>query len=293
MSSVLSPSRPLRSGQAAWAWGWLALGLAVMYVPALLALARDLWGTDRQGHGPLVLLVAGWLFWRQWPALNAADGRRPALVAGWLLLVAGLLLYVLGRSQSTYVFEIGSLIPMVAACVLLQQGGAGLRTVAFPLFFLLFVVPLPDSWVDLLTQPMKAAVSAVAEWLLRSLGYPIARTGVVLQIGQYQLLVADACAGIQSLFTLEALGLLYLNVVRHSSALRNVALAILVVPVSFTANVVRVAALCLITYHLGDAVGQGFLHQFSGLLLFLTALLLIIAVDSGLRRLSLARGGKQ
>jgi exosortase/archaeosortase family protein len=111
-------------------------------------------------------------------------------------------------------------------------------------------------------------------------GYPIARTGVILQIGQYKLLVADACAGLHTLFTLEALGLLYLNIVRHDSLFRNIALAILIVPISFTANVIRVMVLTLITYHYGDEAGQGFLHGFAGMVLFLTALLLIIGVDS-------------
>ena len=94
----------------------------------------------------------------------------------------------------------------------------------------------------------------------------------MLQIGQYQLLVADACAGLQTLLTLEALGLFYLNVVRHTSAVRNVALALLIVPISFSANVIRVIALTLVTYYFGDAAGQGFLHGFAGMVLFLTAL---------------------
>jgi exosortase B len=134
--------------------------------------------------------------------------------------------------------------------------------------------------VDALTMPMKTAVSYVTEHLLYWAGYPIARSGVVLQIGQYQLLVADACAGLHTLFTLEALGLLYLNIVRHNSWFRNIALAILIVPISFSANVIRVMVLTLITYHLGDEAGQGFLHGFAGMVLFLSALLLIIGVDS-------------
>jgi exosortase len=130
---------------------------------------------------------------------------------------------------------------------------------------------------------MKLSVSYVAEHVLFWAGYPIGRTGVMLQIGQYKLLVADACAGLHTLFTLEALGLLYLNLVRHESAARNVLLALIIMPISFTSNVLRVIVLCLITYHFGDAAGQGFLHGFAGLVLFLSALLLIIGMDSLLR----------
>jgi exosortase/archaeosortase family protein len=109
---------------------------------------------------------------------------------------------------------------------------------------------------------------------------------VILQVGPYQMLVADACAGLQTLFTLEAMGLLYLNVVQHSSLLRNITLAILIIPISFTANVIRVCALILITYYFGDEAGQGFLHGFAGMVLFLSSLLLIITADTALRQLS-------
>jgi len=135
---------------------------------------------------------------------------------------------------------------------------------------------------------MKLAASWGAEHLMFALGYPAARAGVILQIGPYQLMVADACAGLNSIFTLEALGLLYMNLMNYKSTLRNVALAILIVPISFTANVIRVIVLTLITYHFGDAAGQGFLHGFAGMVLFLAALILIISLDS-LIRVSLVR----
>jgi len=143
------------------------------------------------------------------------------------------------------------------------------------------------------TFPMKTAVSEVAEELLYGAGYPIARSGVILEIGQYRLLVADACAGLHALFSLEAMGLLYLNLVRHDSLARNVTLAILIVPISFAANVIRVITLALITYHFGDAAGQGFLHGFASIVLFLTALLLIVGVDSVLQFVPTFRRGQE
>jgi exosortase len=119
-------------------------------------------------------------------------------------------------------------------------------------------------------------------------GYPVSRAGVIINIGPYQLLVADACSGLNSLFTLEALGLLYLNVMRHESAFRNIVLALLIVPISFASNVTRVIVLSLITFHMGDAAGQGFLHGFSGMVLFLCGLMLIIGMDTLLRTMASA-----
>jgi exosortase/archaeosortase family protein len=106
---------------------------------------------------------------------------------------------------------------------------------------------------------------------------------VILQIAQYQLLVADACAGMRTLFMLEALGVLYLELVRHASWFRNIALAVLIVPISFVANVARVIILCLLTYYFGDAVGQGFLHGFAGIALFLFGLAFMVGADMLLR----------
>jgi exosortase B len=158
-----------------------------------------------------------------------------------------------------------------------------LKAMWFPLFFILFMIPLPGVLLDAVTLPMKMAVSYVAESVLFWVGYPIARAGVILQIGPYQLLVADACAGMHTLISLEALGLLYLNVVKHNSLFRNVTLAILIVPISFTANVIRVMVLTLVTYHFGDEAGQGFVHGFAGMVLFIVALMLIMSVDSMLQ----------
>ncbi|WP_373991130.1 exosortase B [Duganella sp. BuS-21] len=225
-----------------------------------------------------------WLLQRQWPAMQqAAAGQPPATRSGWALVAFALLLYIIGRSQDILMFEMGSFIVLLAGLMLMIYGGAALKHQWFPFFFMLFMIPLPSFVVDTVTMPMKMAVSYVTEHLLFWAGYPIARTGVVLQIGQYQLMVADACAGLQTLLTLESLGLFYLNVVRHTSAFRNVALAILIVPISFTANVIRVITLTLITYYFGDAAGQGFMHGFAGMVLFISALVLILALDSFLQ----------
>jgi exosortase/archaeosortase family protein len=101
----------------------------------------------------------------------------------------------------------------------------------------------------------------------------------VLSIGPYQLMVADACAGLNSMFTLEALVLLYMNLVGHKSPVRNVLLALSAIPISFCANVVRVVILVLVTFHFGDEAGQGFIHGFAGMVLFLVALMLTMTLD--------------
>lgn len=284
----MSSPHSMRLGAHALSFGWapfwiVLAGMAAMYGPSFHDLFNGIWSTDENAHGPIVLAVALWLLYTKWNDIADRIEPAPAPILGWPLVVASLLFYILGRSQDILIFEIGSLIPMLAGLILVFFGRATLLRLWFPLFFMLFMIPLPGILVDAVTQPMKMGVSWAAEHLLYALGYPIARTGVILVIGQYQLLVADACAGLHSLFTLEALGLLYLNLVRHDSFARNVTLAILIVPISFCANVIRVIVLTLITYHFGDEAGQGFLHGFAGMVLFISALILIIGVDSMLR----------
>ena len=282
MSSTPFPRNNQPAQWRADLMGWLPIiaGLAVLYVPSLADLFRGVWSKDEQMHGPIVLGISCWLMYRNWPAMLAACAGKTGSNWGWVFCIFALLLYTVGRSQDILLFEIGSVIWLLLGIILLTYGAAALKAQWFALFFMLFMVPLPGVVVDAVTLPMKMAVSYVAEVVLYNVGYPIGRNGVILQIGQYMLLVADACAGLHTLLTLEALGLLYLNLVRRDSLLRNVGLAILIVPISFTANVIRVMALSLITYHFGDAAGQGFLHGFAGMVLFLSALLLIIGFDT-------------
>jgi exosortase B len=266
-------------------WLPIIIGLAVLYVPSLYDLFRGVWSDDEQAHGPIVLAISCWLIYRKWPEMVKASVNKPAPVAGWLLLSLGLISYIIGRSQAIIQMEIGAVLPVIIGLILLTHGVAALKKMWFPLFFMLFMIPLPGILVQTVTIPLKTAVSIVAEQILYWFDYPISRTGVILQVGQYQMLVADACAGLHTLFTLEALGLLYMNLMGHESFKRNMLLASLIVPISFVSNVIRVLILILITYYFGDAAGQGFLHGFAGMTLFLSALLLIIGLDSLLGKL--------
>jgi len=261
-------------------WWPIFVGVFTLYIPTYYILFTSLWNDEDQRHGPIVLMVILFLIWQNRAYLHKSPTSPTWPKLGSIILVFGLLCYVVGRSQEILILDIGSQIPVFVGILLLTRGMRALKAMWFPLFFILFMIPLPGVFIDSVTMPMKLAVSYVAEHVLYWLGYPIARTGVILQIGQYQLLVANACAGMHTLISLEALGLLYLNLVKHDSLFRNIFLAIMIVPISFTANVIRVIVLTLITYYFGDAAGQGFVHGFAGMVLFLVALTLIIGFDS-------------
>ncbi|WP_418320796.1 exosortase B [Piscinibacter sakaiensis] len=256
----------------------LSAGLLLLYVPAYIDLAKTVWSTDEQGHGPIILAVSLWLLFIKRHDIAAAPSD-PIPWLGWPLLVSGLAFYALGRSQDIIMFEISAQIVLLVAMLLIFKGTRALRAAWFPLFFMFFMVPLPEALVAAVTAPLKSAVSAVAASLLYTLGYPVGRTGVVMTVGPYQLLVADACAGLNSMFTLEALGILYMYLMKYTNPLRNIVLAVLLIPTAFAANIVRVMILVLVTYHFGDEAGQGFVHGFAGMVLFMVALLLMLVLD--------------
>jgi exosortase B len=260
---------------------WIAIllvGLTLMYFPVFQTFLETVWAADDQGHGPIVMAVSAWLIWyqrREFAALTS----RPNWPAAAAFLAFGLFVYIAGRNQMYDTFEALSLIFILFGLVLGLKGWPAVRLLIFPLLFLCFMVPLPSFIVQTLTTPLKIAVSYVAEWVLRVFDLPVARSGVILFVGPYQLLVADACSGLNSLFTLESLGLFYMNLMGYKSKVRNVLLVVLIVPISFCANVCRVMILILVTYYLGDEAGQGFLHSLAGMTLFLVALVLLLATD--------------
>lgn len=256
----------------------LLAGLAALFVPTYMQLANEVWNNDAHGHGPMILGVCLWLLWFDRHKIFAGE-PKPAYVSGVIFLVLGLLIHVFGHSQSINMFTTGAQPIVFASCILFLHGWGALKRAWFPLFFMIFMVPLPEVVVQGITMPLKHAVSVVTEILLHWAGYPIGRAGVTLSIGPYQLLVADACSGMNSLLTLESLGLLYMRLMDYHSKARNIFLAIAIIPTSFAANVIRVIILVLVTYYFGDEVGQGFVHSFSGLVLFSVSLVSIYFID--------------
>ena len=283
MNAVLE-QRGLPEARARWQpWLLLALGLAALYVPTYVSLARSLWREDAYAHGPIILAAFAWLAWRERAALLAPAGR-PAIVPGAVALAVGLFLYVGGRTLGLTPIEVASHIPVLAGLVLLIGGFPALRRYAFALAFLLFLIPLPGFVLDAATTPLKSVVSVAVEMLLRLAGYPVERSGVVLSLGDHQMLVADACSGLNSIFSLFALGLLYTHLTGPSSRKRTAVLLAAVLPIAIAANILRVTALVLLTVHFGEEAAQGFLHGFAGMLVFLAALSMLVGLDKLISR---------
>lgn len=265
---------------------WLVAlaGFAAMYLPIYWWAFNTIWQTEEQAHGLIILLVVCWLFWQQSRAILAAT-PRPAPVPGCLAFACGLLIYFVGRALNVSILELGSQIPVLLGVLLILGGWPVVRAAWFPLIYIGFMIPLPGPLVDALTGPLKNWISVIAENLLYAAGYPIAREGVNLTIGQYELLVADACSGLHSMISLSALGLIFMYMRQRPSLWHNAIMLASILPIAFVANIVRVLVLLLITYHFGDAAGQGFLHGAAGIVLLMVALAVLLVMDGVLAKL--------
>lgn len=262
----------------------IALSVAVLAWPTLQMLATSVWTSDEQSHGPLViaaslLLLAGSR--HTLASLPSPRSRWP----GWAVLACALPLLAFARSQGFATVEVAALILAGCSILIAFKGRAGLSECAFALGFLLFAVPWPETLVVALTQPLKSAVSAVSEALLHAAGYAVGRAGVMLAVGPYEVLVADACAGLNSMFVLEAITVLYIRLFGGDDRVCSIGLAVLAVPIAFLANVLRVIVLVLLLVYLGDEAARGFVHGFAGVLLMSVALVLTFAAHALMRAL--------
>lgn len=270
------PMSRLRSFSAAT---WLLIaGIVALAVPTMLTVAKFSWSTEQGGHGPLVLATALWLLWREAPAaLRLRAPGKAWLAGGWIIFC--LLTYLVAHITGIIEIEGFALYGALLGAGYALFGGRVLRELWFPLLYLGFIFPPPDQAVAVITQPIKIAISDQAVNLLYALGYPIGSSGVSIQIAQYDLLVAAACAGLNSIISLTAICLFYIYV-RHRANWRYAGLLVLtIIPIAVFANFIRVILLILITYYFGDAAAQGFAHDFAGLVMFLISVLTIFALD--------------
>lgn len=256
----------------------LALGVLAIAVPTLVRVAQLSWSTEQGAHGPIVLATGVWLILRSREQVMAV-ARPGSSMLMWAMLVPLLLIFWLARVTSIVEVEGFAMYASLIVVAYGMIGAQSLKVIWFPLFYLLFIFPPPDTLFAMITQPLKIWISWAVVTLLYAVGYPIAGSGVSIQIGQYQLLVAAACAGVYSIISLSAVSLFYVYF-RHNSNWRYMmVLLVAILPVAVLANLVRAMLLVLVTYHFGDAAGQGFFHEFAGLTMFVVALLGIFLLD--------------
>lgn len=262
---------------------WLWLGaLAVAFTPALAALARVWLAHDYYSHGFLVPLVAFWMFQAERRSLPPAGSDRRGLVA----IAAAALVYAAGFLAGDATLQGLALVGAVAGAVLRLYGPVGLRRVAFPVAFLLFMVPVPVSILNPLIVQLQLLVSTLAVEILHVFGFSVLREGnVVLLPGDERLFVDEACSGITSIVSLLPLGVV-LAYFTERTAVRRLALVAAVIPFAMLGNLVRVLATVAGADAFGvERVTRGALHDSAGLLTFVFSCLLLIGFGALMRLL--------
>jgi exosortase B len=256
----------------------LAASFVVAYLPTYLRLAGGAWASEQEGHGPIIMAMAAWAAWQQRDRLLSIE-LRPAPVAGWVILLLSLLVMAVTRSQDLLMVEVATQIPVLLGCLLLIGGWKMARVFAFPLAFLVFSVPPPGWLLDAFTVPLKAWVSDIVSNFLYDIGYPVAQNGVMIMIGSYELMVKDACSGMNSIFVLPAIGVFYIHEFVQDDLFRKIILVLSTVPIAILANCFRVLALVLGAYYFGVDRIEGLFHDATGLALWVFALILFFILD--------------
>ncbi len=280
-AAAAASARVDRRGVSLTYLGAMATCFIVAYLPTYVKLANGPWRSEQEGHGPLIMLAAIWLAWQQRDKL-ANVNFRPALVSGWVILLLALSLMALTRSQDILMIEVATQIPVLLGCLLLLGGWPLARIFAFPLAFLVFSVPPPGWLLDAFTVPLKAWVSDVVSDFLYALGYPVAQNGVMIMIGPYELMVKDACSGMNSIFALSAIGIFYIHEFVRNNPVRKALLVLSIIPITVLANFFRVVALVLGAYYFGIDAVEGLFHDMTGIALFIFALVLFFVLDGAI-----------
>ena len=227
-------------------------------------------------HGFLVPIVGLFLVWRKREELSAPF--RPNNL-GLVVLLFGLALLFFGRLAAEYFTQRLSMIIVIAGTILFLFGRHQLKSLAFPLAFLLLMIPLPSILLQNITGPMQFFASTCAAASLEVLGIPVLREGNIIHLANTSLEVAEACSGIRSMISLLTLGVLFAyfttNVFR-----RRIVLVLACLPITVLVNAFRVSITGVLAHFYGPAAAGGFFHEFSGYVLFLLAAVLFYGVSA-------------
>lgn len=251
--------------------------LVALYAGIIPEMVREWSQNENNSHGFIIPLIAAYFLWQRRGRLLDAPVAPNA--AGLLVLVLGGLMLSLGYLATEYFTMRASLIVILAGLTLALFGTQTFRVVAFPLFFLVFMIPIPMVIYNAVAFPLKLLVSNVSVWVLKAVGVVVLREGNIIMLSDMVLEVADACSGIRSLVSLLALGVAYAAVLTLRTGHR-IALVLSAIPIAIVANIIRVIVTGLLVEYVSPDAARGFFHEFAGMAVFAFALALLLAAGA-------------
>lgn len=261
----------------------LVSAIGFLYAGVLSSLVRQ-WSTDdNYSHGFLVVPLALYFAWERRDALMTAPVRPGAL--GALLILGSLAIWAAGILGAELFLTRVSLVGVLAGTVWFIWGLAPLRILAFPILFLLLMIPLPSIIFNQIAFPLQLVASQAGEAVISAAGIPVLREGNVLVLPARTLEVAEACSGIRSLVSLLMLAIVlgYFTERRRGA---RIAIVLASVPIAILANAARVAGTGLAAQWVSPAAADGFFHTFSGWMVFVVAFAGLLLVQRGLAAMS-------
>lgn len=254
----------------------IALAWLAVYHDVLRRLVDD-WRVDENySHGFLIPVVSGYAIWAQRDQIFSASVEPRRLLGGGLMLISAMMLFAGMLGAESYITRLSLVLSLIGLTV--YFGGLNwLRQLLFPIGLLVFALPIPNIIFNQIAFPLQLIASDYATRAIKLFGIPALREGNVIELAQIKLQVVEACSGIRSLMALAALTVIYLYFT-EKRWWRRIVLIVAVMPIAVLANAVRVAGTGLLAHYRGAQAAEGFLHNFSGLLIFLVAVLLLLAV---------------
>lgn len=247
--------------------------LLALFYPALRWLVGEWLGNDYYSHGPLVPLISAFFAWRLWTRWPAEQRRVATAPAGLVPAGVGLAVYLYALTQAAYFVATLALLAVLAGVIWYLLGPAALRRLAFPLAFLVFMIPLP--FVEPLSVPLAQITGAISAAVVRLFGVSITVNGAQVSLPNAQLVVGAQCSGLRSIVTLLTLVGLVVFVVEGpwwSKAL----LALSSIPIAALGNVLRVSSLLGVANVWGADTAFQYYHDYSGIVFFASAVVLLI-----------------
>jgi exosortase len=275
------------SGERTKAGKWYAVVLLstlvlIMYASVLASLARQWWNDPNYSHGFFVPVFAGYVLWRsrhRWLALPL----RPKNF-GLAIMILAITLRVLGMLGAEMFTVRLSLLILICGIVLFLAGSRVLRSMALPIGYLLFMIPLPAIIYFQLTMPLQLWASQLGASGLVALGIHTVRQGNLLFLPNCTLNVVEACSGIRSLLSLLAAVVAYAYLAEPITW-KRVVLAMASIPIAIATNGLRLVATGVLSYFFGPAFDAGLVHLLLGLFFFALAFLAILLLHKVLRQL--------
>ncbi len=263
-----------------WQLAVVGLFLALCYYDVIAALVRDWWVDPDASHGFIVPLFSAYLLWQRRDTLENTP-LRPSWL-GLLITAAGLSILIVGNLGAELFLSRTSFVLVLGGLVIHFCGWEYFRKVLFPWAFLFFMIPPPAIIFNQITFSLQLLASQLAKSSLSAIGVPVLLEGNILRLPVMPLEVAEACSGIRSLISLGVVAIIYGYLLEQSTLIR-IALAIAAVPLAVAANAGRIVGTGLLVEYWDPHKALGFFHTFSGWVVFMIAVALLMALHAALR----------